>query len=44
MNKKERSEKKPYLIDNGFFKNLKVTDLDMGCAHIAVVLNKDERL
>ena len=43
-NKKERSEKKPYLIDRGFFKNLKVIDLDMGCAHVAVVLTQDERL
>ena len=43
-NKKEKSEKKPYLIDSKFFKNLRVTDLDMGCAHVAVVLTKDERL
>ena len=43
-NKKEKSEKQPYLIDNKFFKNMRVSDLDMGCAHVAVVLTKDERL
>ena len=43
-NKKEKAEKKPYLIDSNFYKNMRVTDLDMGCAHVAVVLTKDERL
>ena len=43
-NKKERAEKKPYLIDNKFFKNLKISNLDLGCSHVAVVLTKDERL
>ena len=43
-NKKEKAEKKPYLIDSKFYKNLRVTDLDMGCSHVAVVLTKDERL
>ena len=43
-NKKEKAEKNPYLIDNKFFKNLKINDLDLGCSHVAVVLTKDERL
>ena len=43
-NKKEKSEKKPYLIDSSFYKNMRVSDLDMGCAHVAVVLTKEERL
>ena len=43
-NKKEKSEKVPYLIDSKFFKNLRVSDLDMGCAHVAVVLTQDESL
>ena len=43
-NRKEKSEKNPYSIENKFFKNMKVSDLDMGCAHVAVVLTKDERL
>lgn len=29
-NKKERTEKKPFLINSDFFKNLKVSQLDMG--------------
>ena len=43
-NKKERAEKRPFLIDSSFFKNIKVEDLDMGCAHVAVILKKSERL
>ena len=43
-NRKEKSEKNPYSIESKFFKNMKVSDLDMGCAHVAVVLTKDERL
>ena len=42
-NKKEKAEKTPYLIDSNFYKNMRVSDLDMGCAHVAVVLTKDER-
>ena len=43
-NKKEKSEKNPYLIDNKFYKNMKVSQLDMGCSHIAVLLTKDDSL
>ena len=43
-NKKEKAEKTPYLIGSNFFKNMRVTDLDMGCSHVAVVLTKDEGL
>ena len=43
-NKKEKAEKRPYSIDNQFFYSLKITDLDLGCSHVAVVLTKDERL
>ena len=43
-NKKEKAEKKPYLIDNKFYKNMKVAQLDMGCSHIAVLLTKDDNL
>ena len=43
-NKKEKAEKKPYLIENNFYKNMRVSELDIGCAHVAVVLTKDERL
>ena len=43
-NKKEKSEKNPYLIDNKFYKNMKVSQLDMGCSHIAVLLTKNDSL
>ena len=43
-NKKEKSEKNPYLIDNKFYKNMKVSQLDMGCSHIAVLLTKEDKL
>ena len=42
-NKKERTEKKPFLINSDFFKNLKVSQLDMGCNHVAVLLSKDDK-
>ena len=41
-NKKEKTEKSPFLINSDFFKNLKVSQLDMGCNHVAVLLNKDD--
>ena len=41
-NKKEKSEKNPYLIDFNFFKNMKVSQLEMGCSHVAVLLTKEE--
>ena len=43
-NKKEKSEKNPYLIDFNFFKNMKVSQLEMGCSHVAVLLTKEERV
>ena len=43
-NKKEKSEKNPYLIDFNFFKNMKVSQLEMGCSHVAVILTKEERV
>ena len=43
-NKKEKSEKNPYLIDFNFFKNMKVSQLEMGCSHVAVLLIKEERV
>lgn len=43
-NRKEKAEKNPYLIESKFYKFLKVADLDMGCAHVAVVLTKADRL
>ena len=43
-NKKEKAEKNPYLIDNKFYKNMKVTQISMGCSHIAVLLTKDENI
>ena len=43
-NKKEKSEKNPYLIDFNFFKNIKVSQLEMGCSHVAVLLTKEERV
>ena len=43
-NKKEKSEKNPYLIDNKFYKNMRVLQLSMGCSHIAVLLAKDDKL
>ena len=43
-NKKEKAEKNPYLIDNKFYKNMRVLQLSMGCSHIAVLLAKDDKL
>ena len=43
-NKKEKVEKTPYLIGSNFFKNMRISDLDMGCSHVAVVLNKNENI
>ena len=43
-NKKEKTEKNPYLIDFNFFKNMKVSQLEMGCSHVAVLLTKEERV
>ena len=43
-NKKEKSEKNPYLIDNKFYNYMKVSQLSMGCSHIAVLLTKDDNL
>ena len=43
-NKKEKAEKNPYLIDNKFYKNMRVVQLSMGCSHIAVLLKKDDTL
>ena len=37
-NKKEKSETTPYLINYLFFKNLYVSDLSLGCSHVAVLL------
>jgi len=37
-NKKEKSETTPYLINHLFFKNLYVSDLALGCSHVAVLL------
>ena len=37
-NKKEKSETTPYLINHLFFKNLYVSDLALGCSHVAVFL------
>jgi len=43
-NKKEKSEKNPYLIDNKFYNYMKVSQLSMGCSHIAVLLIKDDNI
>ena len=43
-NKKEKSEKNPFLIESKFYKNMKVSQLDMGCSHVAVLLKKEEGL
>ena len=43
-NKKEKQEKKPYLIKSAFYKNLKVTDISLGCSHVAVVLKQDSKI
>lgn len=39
-NKKEKSETSPYLINHLFFKNLYVSDLALGCSHVAVLLTE----
>lgn len=39
-NKKEKAETTPYLINHLFFKNLYVSDLSLGCSHVAVLLTE----
>ena len=43
-NRKEKQEQKPYLIKSAFYKNLKVTDISLGCSHVAVVLKQDNTI